>query len=100
MPQGWVVASRVVPTPEYVRFATHYRFRPDFCEAADPASKGIVENLVSYAKDDVLRPLLLEHTGTGALAAGAARVRADLSAANQGATTWCEQVNTATHSEI
>ncbi len=25
-------------------------FRPDFCQAADPASKGIVENLVGYAK--------------------------------------------------
>jgi transposase len=38
-----VVANVVVPTPEYVRFATHYRFRPDFCEAADPESKGMVE---------------------------------------------------------
>lgn len=38
--KGGVAANRVVPTPEYVRFATHYRFRPDFCEAADPASKG------------------------------------------------------------
>lgn len=35
--KGGVVANRVVPTSEYVRFATHYRFRPDFCEAADPA---------------------------------------------------------------
>ena len=41
--KGGVVANRVVPTAEYVRFATHYRFRPDFCEAADPESKGIVE---------------------------------------------------------
>ena len=32
--KGGVVANRVVPTAEYVRFATHYRFRPDFCEAA------------------------------------------------------------------
>ena len=30
---------------------THYGFRPDFCEGADPESKGIVENLVGYAKD-------------------------------------------------
>jgi hypothetical protein len=37
------VANVVVPTPEYVRFATHYGFRPDFCEAADPESKGMVE---------------------------------------------------------
>jgi len=29
-----VVANLVVPVPDYVRFATHYRFRPDFCEAA------------------------------------------------------------------
>jgi transposase len=41
-----VVANKVVPTPAYVGFATHYRFRPDFCEAADPESKGIVEHLV------------------------------------------------------
>ncbi len=98
--KGGVVANRVVPTPEYVRFATHYRFRPDFCEAADPASKGIVENLVAYGKEDLLRPLLLEHAGTGDLAAGAARVLADLSAANQHATTWCDQVNAVVHSEI
>ena len=49
--------SVVVPSPDYVRFATHYRFRPDFCHAADPESKGIVENLVGYAKDDLLVPL-------------------------------------------
>jgi hypothetical protein len=35
-----VVANVVVPTPEYVRFATHYGFRPDFCEAADPSRRG------------------------------------------------------------
>ena len=34
-----VVADVVVPTAEYVRFATHYAFRPDFCRAADPESK-------------------------------------------------------------
>ena len=48
--KGGVVANVVCPTPDYVRFATHYGFRPDFCEAADPESKGIVENLVGYAK--------------------------------------------------
>src|SRR5699024_3055168 len=64
--KGGVVANRVVPTPEYVRFATHYRFRPDFCEAADPESKGIVEALVRYCKEDLLVPLLLEHAqGSG-----------------------------------
>ena len=35
-----VVANVVVPTAEYVRFAAHYGFRPGFCEAADPESKG------------------------------------------------------------
>jgi hypothetical protein len=29
-----VVANFVVPVPDYVRFATHYGFRPDFCAAA------------------------------------------------------------------
>src|SRR5918994_7322187 len=37
------VANVVVPHPEYVRFAAQYGFRPDFCEAADPESKGLVE---------------------------------------------------------
>ena len=44
--KGGVVANVVVPAPEYLRFAAHYGFRPDFCEANDPESKGIVENLV------------------------------------------------------
>ncbi len=51
-----VVENVVVPTPEYVRFSTHYGFRPDFCEAADPESKGIVDHLVGYAKRDVITP--------------------------------------------
>ena len=54
--KGGVVANVVVPTAEYVRFAGHYGFRPDFCEAADPESKGIVENLVGYAKSDLMVP--------------------------------------------
>jgi transposase len=54
--KGGVVANVVVPTPDYVRLATHYGFRPDFCEAADPESKGIVEHLVGYAKRDLLVP--------------------------------------------
>ena len=54
--KGGVVANKVVPTGEYVRFAAHYGFRPDFCEAADPESKGIVENLVGYAKTDLMIP--------------------------------------------
>ena len=84
----------------FVRFATHYRFRPDFCEAADPESKGIVEALVRYGKDDLARPLILEHAGSGDLAAGAARVLADLGGANQRAADWCAEVNAALHSEI
>jgi transposase len=35
--KGASVAGLVVPTPAYVRFATHYGFRPDFCEGADPS---------------------------------------------------------------
>jgi len=54
--KGGVVANVVVPAPEYLRFAAHYGFRPDFCEANDPQSKGIVENLVGYAKRDLMVP--------------------------------------------
>jgi len=54
------IRARQAPSlrhPDYVRFATHYRFRPDFCQARDPQSKGIVENLVGYAKRDLMVPL-------------------------------------------
>ena len=44
--KGGVVANRVVPTGAYLRFAAHHGFRPDFCEAADPESKGIMEKEV------------------------------------------------------
>jgi hypothetical protein len=87
--KGGVVANRVIPTPDYVRFATHYRFRPDFCEAADPESKGIVEALVGYAKADLLVPLV-------ALGEGPVTVEA----ANAAATAWCVEVNAAVQSEI
>ncbi len=83
--KGGVVANVVVPTPAYVRFATHYGFRPDFCEGADPESKGLVENLVGYAKRDLLVP----HAPF-----------ADLVAANQAAVIWREEVNGTMHSEI
>lgn len=83
-----VVADVVVPTPDYVRFATHFRFRPDFCHANDPQSKGIVENLVGYAKDDLMVPL-------GALGE---RVT-DLVAANEAAVAWCAEVNNRRHAE-
>jgi transposase len=83
--KGGVVANVVVPAPEYVRFASHYGFRPDFCEAADPESKGIVENLVGYAKADLMVP----QAPFG-----------DLTAANTAAAAWCAEVNGAVHSEI
>jgi transposase len=88
--KGNVVANVVVPAPEYVRFASHYRFRPDFCHAADPESKGIVENLVGYAKDDLLVPLELDEDPWADGYAGL----------NQRARAWCEEVNGRRHSEI
>ena len=51
-----IVANVVVPHPDYVRFAAHYGFRPDFCEGGDPESKGVVENLVGYAQRDLVVP--------------------------------------------
>lgn len=83
--KGGVVAGIVVPTPAYVRFATHYGFRPDFCEGGDPESKGMVEHLVGYAKRDLVVPQA---------------PFADLAAANDAASRWCEEVNAAVHSEI
>jgi len=85
--KGGVVANRVIPTGDYVRFALHYRFRPDFCEAADPESKGIVENLVGYAKSDLLTPLLLNE-------------ELNLDRSNEAARAWCEEVNAVEHSQI
>lgn len=81
-----VVANVVVPSPDYVRFATHFGFRPDFCEGGDPESKGIVENLVGYAKSDLVVPggFDVEH----------------LDDANRWARRWCDEVNTRPHSEI
>jgi transposase len=81
-----VVANVVVPTPDYVRFASHYGFRPDFCEGGDPESKGIVENLVGYAKSDLVVP--------------AEPDVADLPGANGQARSWCSEVNACLHSEI
>ena len=88
--KGGVVANKVVPTAQYVRFAAHHGFRPDFCEAADPESKGIVENLVGYAKTDLMIP------GAG----GSGDRFADVGAANTAAAAWCVEVNAAVHSEI
>ena len=83
--KGGVIANKVVPTAEYVRFATHYSFRPDWCEAADPESKGIVENLVGYAKRDLIVPQA---------------PFTDMTAANIAASQWCAEVNGVAHSEI
>lgn len=90
--KGGVVANVVVPTPEYVRLATHYGFRPDFCHAGDPESKGIVENLCGYAQSDLVVPLLTEAQLSGR--------SVDVHAANVAAKTWCAEVNAAVHSEI
>ncbi len=83
--KGGVVANVVVPAPGYVAFAAHYGFRPDFCEAADPESKGLVEHLVGYAKRDLVGP-------SGGWP--------DLETANRDAAAWCAEVNLAIHSEI
>jgi hypothetical protein len=83
--KGGVVANKVVPTADYVRFASHYSFRPDWCEAADPQSKGIVENLVGYAKRDLVAPQA---------------PFTDLAAANTAARQWCAEVNAVAHSDI
>jgi len=84
--KGGVVANVVVPAPDYVRLAQHYGFSPDFCEAADPESKGLVENLVGYAKSDLMIPQELD-----------AR---DLRRANEEGRDWMEEVNAQVHSEI
>ena len=76
------VANVVIPTPSYVRLATHYGFKPDFCHPADPASKGIVENLVGYAKSDLV---LTDPTG--------------VAVANRDAIGWCDEVNGRIHTE-
>ena len=83
--KGGVVADKVVPTADYVRFATHYGFRPDWCEAADPESKGIVEHLAGYAKRDLVVPQA---------------PFTDLAAANAAARQWCAEVNAVAHPEI
>lgn len=84
--KGGVVANIVVPAPAYVRFASSYGFRPDFCQGYDPESKGVVENLVGYAKLDLVVPLDL--------------AEGDLVRANQAAEAWCAEVNGQRHSEI
>lgn len=83
-----IVANVVVPHPEYVQFAATYGFRPDFCEGADPESKGVVEALAGYAQRDLVVPALM----TGGWA--------DPLSANAAAIAWCAEVNGRIHSEI
>jgi transposase len=83
-----VVANVVVPHPEYVAFAARFGFRPDFCEGADPESKGLVENLCGYVQTDLLVPALLEQDW------------ADCATGNAAARAWCTEVNNQVHSEI
>jgi hypothetical protein len=83
-----IVANVVVPHPDYVRFASHYGFHPDFCEGADPESKGVVEALVGYVQSDLIIP---------ALASGN---WADLPTANAAAQAWCAEVNSRVHCDI
>jgi transposase len=90
--KGGVVAGVMIPTPDYVRFASHYGFTPDFCHAGDPQSKGIVENLCGYAQSDLTVPLLTE--------AAIAGQPIDVRVANTAAQRWCAEVNAGVHSEI
>jgi transposase len=83
-----VVANVVVPHPQYVQFAAFYGFKPDFCEGADPESKGMVENLAGYVQTDLLIPAELEGPW------------ADLATANAAARGWCAEVNARLHSEL
>ena len=69
--------------PDYVRFATHFGFRPDFCEAADPESKGVVEALCRYAQSDLIVP------------AGGWADEAD---SQRRGRAWCAEVNGRVHS--
>ena len=80
-----IVANLVVPHPDYLRFAAHFGFRPDFCESQDPESKGVVEHLVGYAKSDLVIPA----DGWGGRVAEA----------NKAARKWGLEVNEKVHSE-
>ena len=82
--KGGVVANVMIPTPEFVRFAAHFGFRPDFCEAADPESKGVIEAVCGYAQRDLIVP------------ADAWSTEAE---ANDACRAWCDEVNGRVHSE-
>jgi transposase len=81
------VANVVVPHPEYVHFCARYGCRPDFCEAADPESKGMVEHLAGYAQSDLIIPAIPDGGWP------------NLAAANAAARHWGAEVNACIHSE-
>lgn len=82
--KGGVVANVMIPTPDFVRFATHFGFRPDFCEAADPESKGVIEAVCGYAQRDLIVPADAWSTEIEA---------------NDACRAWCAEVNGRRHSE-
>lgn len=89
--KGGVVANLVIPTEAFLRFAGHYRFSPDWCEAGDPQSKGVVEHLCGYAQRDLGVPLLTEARLAGR--------GVSVPEANGAAVAWCAQVNAVVHAE-
>ena len=44
-------------TKEYKAFAAHYSFQTDFCNIASGNEKGLVENLVGYARRNFMVPV-------------------------------------------
>jgi hypothetical protein len=98
--KGGVVANVVVPAPDYVRFAAHYRFRRTTARQRTRSpchGGGIVENLVGYAKDDLMIPLTLDDDPVDSLWKGPG---SGLARVNARAATWCAEVNAVVHSEI
>ena len=55
--KGGVVANVVVPTADYVRFASHYGFTPDFCHVADPPLNRLIEHCMGTRHAVCLRLL-------------------------------------------
>ncbi len=88
-PESDVVANVVVPAANYVRSASHYGSRPDFCHAADPEYQGMVVNLVGHAKDDLLVPLEPDDDPSADGCAGL----------DQRAGTWGVEIGSRWHSE-
>ena len=80
-----VVANVVVPTADYVRFATHYGFRPDFCKVRIRSRRGWWRTWSAMPRRDLMVPQLPFY---------------DLWTANDAAEAWCAEVNAAIHSEI